>query len=65
MPYAISVDTTNEPLQVVFQFQQRTVGPRRIVEQLRELWGRLTGNEREFFTGSVFFITNETTLRQH
>jgi hypothetical protein len=60
LPYAIGVDSTNEPLQIVFQFQQRAVGPRRIIEQFRELWGRLSGNEREFFTGSIFFVTNET-----
>jgi hypothetical protein len=60
LPYAISVNSTNEPLCVVFQFQQRAVGPRRIVEQIRELWGRLTRNECEFFTGSIFFVTNET-----
>jgi hypothetical protein len=63
LPYAIGVDSTNEPLQVVFQFQQRAVGPRRMTEQIRELFGRITGNEREFFTGSVFFVTNETTVR--
>lgn len=60
LPYAIGVDSTNEPLRVVFQFQQRASGPRRIGEQLRELLGRITGNEREFFTGSIFFVTNET-----
>ena len=59
---AIGVDSTNEPLQVVFQFQQRAVGPQRMTEQIRELFGRITRNEREFFTGSVFFVTNETTL---
>src|SRR5262245_54918506 len=62
LAYAIDVDSTNEPLQVVFQFQRRAVGPRRITEQIRELFGRITGNEREFFTGNVFFVTNETTL---
>ena len=62
MPYAVSVATTNEPLRVVFQFQQRAVGPGRITEQIRELFGRVSGNEREFFTGNVFFVTNETTL---
>jgi hypothetical protein len=62
LPYAITVDTTNEPLRVVFKFQQRAVGPRRIVEQVREVFGRITGNEREFFTGSIFFVTNETKI---
>lgn len=60
LPYAITVDTTNEPLQVVFKFQKRSVGPRRIVEYILEEFGRMTGNEREFFTGSTFFVTNET-----
>jgi len=60
LPYAITVDTTNEPLRVVFKFQHRAVGPRRIVEQIREMFGRIIGNEREFFTGSTFFVTNET-----
>jgi hypothetical protein len=63
LPYAIDVDSTNEPLRVVFQFRQRAIGPRRVVEQIRELWGRLTGNERGFFTGSIFFVTNETDPR--
>ena len=58
--YAISVNSTNEPLQVVFRFQLRAVGPRRLVEQCRELLGRITGDEREFFTGSISFVTNET-----
>jgi hypothetical protein len=58
--YAMTVDTTNEPLRVVFKFQQLASGPRRIVEQARELFGRITANEREFFTGSVFYVTNET-----
>lgn len=60
---AIAVNTTNEPLRIVFRFQQRAIGPRRIVEQLRELLGRITGKEREFFTGSKFFVTNETQTR--
>jgi hypothetical protein len=57
--YAIGVDTTNEPLRVVFQFQQRAVGLRRLVEQIRELFGRMAHNEREFFSGSIFLLTNE------
>ena len=59
---AIGVDTTNESLQVVLQFQQRSDSPRRLVELLRELVGRLVGKEREFFTGQVFFVTNETQI---
>src|SRR5262249_55830690 len=58
--YAIGVDTTNAPLQVVLKFQQRSSTPRRSVELIRELFGRLVGKEREFFTGQVFFVTNET-----
>jgi hypothetical protein len=57
---AIAVTTTNEPLAMVFQFQERASGLRRIPEQLRELWGKVTGNEREFFTGRKFLVTNET-----
>jgi len=60
--YAIGVDTTNEPRQVVLKFQQRNGSPRRKVEQVRELFGRLVGKEREFFTGKVFFVTNETRI---
>ncbi|MFL6463194.1 MAG: hypothetical protein ACJ73N_02135 [Bryobacteraceae bacterium] len=60
--YVIDVKTTNEPLRVVFRFQERAVGPRRVIEQLRELFGRITGSEREFFNGPVFFITNETRV---
>src|SRR5438876_10410107 len=29
LAYALSVDTTNEPLRVLLKFQQRAVGPRR------------------------------------
>jgi hypothetical protein len=60
--YSITVDTTNEPLQVVFAFQRPAVGPRRIVEQIRELFGRITGRETVFFTGKVFFVTNATRI---
>jgi hypothetical protein len=60
--YAITVDTTNEPLQVVFAFQRPSAGPRRIVEQVRELFGRITGRERVFYTGSEFFLTNDTKI---
>ena len=56
---AINVQTTNEPLRVVFEFQQRAAGPRRIPERIQERWGKLTGNEREFFTGRKFLVTNE------
>ena len=62
LPYAITVDTTNEPLSVIFKFQQRSVGPARIVEQIKELFGRITGSEVEFFTGHVFFATNDTRV---
>jgi hypothetical protein len=59
---AVSVKTTNEPLRVVFEFQQRAIGLRRIPESVKEVWGKLTGNEREFFTGSKFLVTNETSI---
>jgi len=62
LAYAISVDTTNEPLRVVIKFQQRAAGPRRFIEQMRELFGEITHNEREFFTGNLFFVTNETKI---
>jgi len=62
LAYAISVDTTNEPLRVVLEFQQRAVGPRRFIELVREVFGRLTHNDREFFTGHAFFVTNETRI---
>ncbi len=60
--YAISIDTTNEPLQVVLRFQARSGGPRRLVEQVGELLGRLVRRDREFFTGQIFFETNETRV---
>jgi hypothetical protein len=59
---AINVETTNEPLRAVFEFQQRAAGPRRIRERIQELWGKMTGNEREFYTGSKFLVTNETRV---
>ena len=59
MPYAITVHSTNEALRVVFQFQQRAVGPRRLVEIVRERIGDWTGNPRDFFTGHIFFVTND------
>ena len=52
--YAISVDTTNEPLRVVLEFQQRATGPRRFFEQVRELFGEITQNEREFSPAMSF-----------
>ena len=58
--YAVAVDSTNEPLRVVLKFHQRATGPRRLVEQVREFFGHLTKGDREFFTGHVFFVTNET-----
>ena len=60
--YAVGVDTTNEPLRVVFKFQLRCRGPKMIFEQARELFGQITGREREYFTGMTFFVTNETKL---
>jgi len=62
LAYAISVDTTNESLRVVLKFQQRAAGPRRMIEVVREVFGRLVHNEKEFFTGRVFFVTNETRI---
>jgi hypothetical protein len=62
LAYAISVITTNEPLRVVLKFQQRAAGPRRLIELVREVFGRLAHNDREFFTGHVFFVTNETRI---
>jgi hypothetical protein len=59
---AIGVKTTNEPLRVVFEFQQRAVGLRRIPEVVQERWGTLTGKGREFFTGSKFLVTNQTSI---
>jgi hypothetical protein len=60
--YTISVDSTNQPLQVVWQFQRRAKGPRRLIEWLRELWAQVRGREIELFTGSKFFATNETRV---
>jgi hypothetical protein len=59
---AVTVKTTNEPLQMVWEFQERASGLRRIPEQLKELWGEMTGHDREFFTGRKFFVTNETRV---
>jgi hypothetical protein len=60
--YAVGVDTTNEPLRLVWKFQLRCRGPKRIFEQARELFGQLTGREHEYFTGITFFVTNETKV---
>jgi hypothetical protein len=57
--FATKVDSTNHPLRFVFAFQTRAVGTRRVVEKVKELSGRLVGNEREFFTGSKYFVTND------
>ena len=62
LAYAVSVDTTNEPLRIVLKFQQRAAGPRRVIELAREVFGRLAHNERDFFTGHAFFVTNETRI---
>lgn len=62
LDYAIIVETTNEPLRVVFEFQQPAVGPRRMLERLKEFWAKLQGTERTFFTGIKFFVTNETRV---
>jgi len=60
--YAVTVDTTNEPLRFIFKFQRRATGPRRITEQIHELVSKLTDPPREFYTGTVYFITNETAI---
>lgn len=62
LPYAIGVDTTNEPLRVVFPFQRPAIGPRRMVERIKELLEKLKGNEMTHCTGSKFFGTNETSV---
>jgi hypothetical protein len=62
LSYAIAVDTTNEPLRVVFQFQRRAGGPRRLIELVRELFARLRGRDLELFTGGKFWVTNETRV---
>lgn len=60
LSYAIAVDTTNQPVRVVFQFQRRAGGPRRLIELVRELFARVRGRDLELFTGSRFYVTNET-----
>ena len=59
---AVAVTTTNDPLAIVFQFQERAGGFPRVAEQIRELWGRVTGHEQEFFTGRKFLVTNTTSV---
>jgi hypothetical protein len=59
---AVNVRTTNEPLHVVFEFQERAVGLRRMPERIKEFWGKLIGSEQEFFTGRKFLVTNQTVV---
>jgi hypothetical protein len=58
--YAIGVNKTNEALEVVWKLQLRNRGPKRVFEQARELFGHITGREHEYFTGTIFCVTNET-----
>ena len=58
----VTVDTTNEPLRVVFRFQRRNVGLRRLVDVVRERLAKLRGRDLELFTGSTFYVTNETSV---
>lgn len=62
LPIGITVETTNEPLSVVFQFQLRRGGPRRVLERLQEYVVRLRGGEVSYFTGGKFFVTNHTRI---
>lgn len=62
LSYAIAVDTTNQPVRVVFQFQRRAGGSRRVIELVRELFARVRGRDLELFTGSRFYVTNETRV---
>jgi hypothetical protein len=62
LAYAITVTTTNEPLRVVFQLQQPAVGPRRMIERIKEFLEILKGKELTLFTGRTFFVTNETSV---
>jgi hypothetical protein len=62
LPVGITVDTTNQPLSVVFQFQLRRGGPRRLLERLQEYYVRLRGGEVSYFTGDTFFVTNQTIV---
>ena len=59
---AITVDTTNEPLRVIFQFQRPAFGPRRIIDRIKEFLEKLKGRDITLFTGSKFFVTNETRV---
>src|SRR6185369_15701758 len=58
----VTVDTTNEPLRVVFRFQRRNVGLRRLIDLVRERLAKLRGRDLELFTGSAFYVTNETRV---
>jgi hypothetical protein len=62
LPIGITVDTTNQPLSVVFAFQLRKGGPRRLLERLQEYYVRLRGSEVSYFTGDTFFVTNQTRI---
>jgi hypothetical protein len=59
---AVSIKTTNEPLRVVFEFRERAAGLRRMPERIKEIWGKLSGSEEEFFTGRKFLVTNQTHI---
>lgn len=58
----VTVDTTNEPLRVVFRFQRRNVGLRRLLDLARERLAKVRGRDLELFTGSEFYVTNETRV---
>jgi hypothetical protein len=62
LAYAITVDMTNEPLRVIFQFQRPAFGPRWIIERIKEFVEKLKGRDITLFTGSKFFVTNETRV---
>ncbi len=63
LTYAISVGKTNEPLEVVLRFQELASGPTRAIERVREIFGDLTHKPQAFFTGPVFFVTNQIPAR--
>jgi len=44
------------------KFQRRAGGPRRVVESVKEFLEKLKGNEKMFFAGSKFFVTNVTRV---
>ncbi len=62
LAYAVTVDTTNEPLRVIFEFQRPAVGPRWVVDFIKERWERLKGHDVTLFTGRKFYVTNETSV---